>query len=234
MNLSTIIQQSINLIFPQSRCLGCDEPRQIDPGTALCMKCREELELLRVPGNACGNCLSPVKSGQACTHCAKGGMLGLDQAFAPFVYQDLARKLVVQLKFGPFELAAAPLAQEMALCISGIRFDALIPVPLHKTRQRERGMNQSRLLCEMISEQTGLPILDALIKTRKTKRQSSLKADKRADNVKNALASVLPVDGMELLLVDDVRTTGATARECAQVLREAGASSVCLLTAAVT
>lgn len=233
MNLSKHMAAVRDLLFPQARCLGCDEPRALEPGKALCERCRQELALLRVPDSVCGHCLSPTRSGQPCAFCAQGGMRNIDQAFAPYVYKDLARKLVLQLKFLPAELAAQPLAQEMALCVSGIRFDALVPVPLHPTRQRERGMNQSRLLCDLIQEQTGFQVLDALIKTRRVKRQSGLPAALREANVKGAIKVAGRLDGLRILLVDDVRTTGATARECAEALRGAGAVSVCLLTAAV-
>ncbi len=157
----------------------------------------------------------------------------LDGAFAPFMYTSIVRQLIRQLKFGPVELAASPLASAMVLCVSGQSFDSLVPVPLHKSGERERGVNQSMLLCRLIGKQTGIPILNALAKIRRTKRQSSLPGDKRAMNVRDAYSVRDTVRNLRILLVDDVRTSGATARECAKVLREAGASSVSLLTAAV-
>ena len=227
------LQQALDLLFPQVRCLGCDEPRRIDPGAALCEGCLLALEELRISSRACGNCLSAVKAGQACAYCATGGMDGIRQAYAPFVYKELSAQLIKRLKFHGVALAAQPLAREMALSISSIRFDALVPVPLHPKNQRVRGMNQSLLLCSLIADETGLPVLDALKKIRMTKRQSSLPAEKRADNVRGAIALKQPVGGLDLLLVDDVRTTGNTVRECARVLQEGGAASVCLLTAAI-
>lgn len=231
--MNRLLESAADLLFPKARCLSCDEPRQIDAGSPLCPSCADELESLRVPENVCGRCLSPVKAGQACAFCLQGGMGCMERAFAPYVYKDLARKLVLLLKFGPVEAAALPLCREMAFAISGIRFDALVPVPLHPARQRERGMNQSRVLCGLISGQTGFPVLDALKKTRYGQRQSSLPKAAREGNVKDAFAPRLPVEGKDILLVDDVRTSGATARECARVLMEARAASVCLLTAAV-
>ncbi len=222
-----------DLVLPKARCLGCDEPRKLEPGACLCENCRAELETLRISDKACPLCLSPMKVGQPCQYCAQGGMAGIERAFAPYKYHDLAQKLVVELKFGPVEQAAQPLSREMALCISGVRFDALVPVPLYISHERERGMNQSRILSEQVSELTGIPVLDALKKVKNTRRQSSLGAKERGDNVKDAFLCVVDVKGKELLLVDDVRTTGHTARECAKQLREQGAASVCLLTATV-
>lgn len=233
MNLHMIKANLADIFFPQVRCLGCDEPRDIEPGAALCPSCNKVLESLRVPQNACGHCLSPLRGGQPCGFCAKGRMQGLDQAFAPYIYKDLARKLIVSMKFGPVALAGQPLGHEMALAVSGIRFDGLVPVPLYKSRLRERGMNQALLLSGLVSGDTGIPVMELLVKTKKIKRQSSLPAQLREDNVKNAVACVGRAEGLNLLLVDDVRTTGATARECARALRASGAKGVSLLTAAI-
>ena len=220
-------------LFPQVRCFGCDEPRNITPGSALCDDCTVSLVSMRIPEQACSHCRSNKKADQGCVYCANGGMAYLDSAFAPFAYIGIARQLIHHLKFGPFELAAVPLAAAMAECVSGQTFDRMVPVPLHAASERERGVNQSMLLCRLISSQTSLPIMNALVKTRRTKRQSSMPGRKRAANVKGAFYVRDTVKNLRILLVDDVRTSGATARECAKALREAGASSVSLLTAAV-
>jgi competence protein ComFC len=222
-----------DLFFPQVRCLNCDEPRMTVRGEALCSACQQKLEGLHIPASACPHCLSPRSVGQACAYCAGSGMQNLDAAYSPFVYHGVAQKLIVQLKFGPYEIAAAPLANAMAMCVSGQAFDAMVPVPLHKSGLRERGINQSRFLCDLISPLVHLPVLDALSKQRRTKRQSSLLAASRAENVKDAFALQLPVKGLRVLLVDDVRTSGSTARECARVLKSGSAEGVSLLTAAV-
>lgn len=233
MNFSTVKDKVLDLVFPQARCLACDEPRKITTRQPLCDDCALALDGLRVGEQACGLCLSPMKAGQACQYCLEGGMMHLSHSYAPYVYREQARQLIMALKFGPVELAARPLAMEMALCISGVRFDALVPVPLHKFRLRERGMNQSMVLCKVIEEYTGLPVLDALTKVKDTHRQSDLPRDQRKDNVKDAFLVNMDVNELDILLVDDVRTTGNTARECARVLLEAGALSVSLLTGAV-
>lgn len=233
MSLNALAAKIADLIFPPARCLGCDEPRDLEESACLCAKCREELAGLRTLDKVCPNCQSPIKKGYPCAYCLNGGMEGLDRAYAAFLYHDLAQKLVIALKFGPIEKAAEPLSREMALQISGVRFDALVPVPLYRINERERGMNQSRVLASQISELTGIPVLEAVKKIRRTKRQSSLGAKDRKENVKGAFECVQNVSGMELLLIDDVRTTGSTARECAKQLRIKGAKSVCLLSATV-
>lgn len=232
--MKTLLTPVWDLLFPSVRCLACDDPRNTQKGAALCPSCSAALPALHLPDNACGFCRGPRAQALPCPHCASGGMERLDGAYAPFLYEGVARQLILRLKFGPCLLAAKPLCQAMARQMQGLAFDVLVPVPLYRSRQRERGMNQSQVLANGISRITGHQVLDALKKTRQTKRQSSLKGrQQREKNVANAFSTTLPVAGLRLVLVDDVRTSGATARDSARALKQAGASSVFLLTAAV-
>jgi len=222
------------LLFPQALCLVCDEPRRLEAGAALCDHCRNALEETRISRLRCPRCLSFQSQGRQCSFCAQGGMAGIERAYAPFRYLDGARQLVLRLKFGPFEKAGQPLAEAMAFAITGQPFDYLVPVPLHPADQRQRGFNQAEMLCRMIQRyRPDLALLTALEKSRRTKRQSSLGPAERAKNVQDIFRAVTAVHGKNILLVDDVRTTGATARDCARALRAAGAGSVSLLTATV-
>jgi len=108
--------------------------------------------------------------------------------------------------------------------------DALVPVPLHRSRERSRGFNQARELARHV----GVPVLEALVRARKTEPQADLPAARRSANVRGAFRLVAGVDveGLTLVLVDDVSTTGATLNGCAGTLLAAGASEVRALTAA--
>jgi len=110
----------------------------------------------------------------------------------------------------------------------------LIPVPLHKTRTRERGYNQSTLICQIIAAETGLNYSDKIIKRiRYTQSQTKLNAIERAKNVENAFKVIFPeqVRSKLVILVDDVITTGSTMNACAKELIKNGASDVFLLSA---
>jgi ComF family protein len=108
--------------------------------------------------------------------------------------------------------------------------DAVVPVPLHRSRERTRGFNQARELARHLR----LPVADVLIRTRETESQTDLPASRRQANVRGAFALKRDavVDGRIVVLVDDVRTTGATLNACASVLLDAGAAEVRALTAA--
>ena len=222
------------VLLPKAICLSCGEPRRIDVNDELCDVCKGALQDLRLSKHVCLHCLSPRSGGAPCGYCINGGMEQLAAAYSPFHYHGVVQHLVARLKFGQIDDAARPLAAGMTECISGITFDAMVPVPLHAKRLAERGLNQAEWLCQLISQSNGIPVQNALKRTRSTKRQSSLhEIKKRLENVADAFEAVMTVEGMHLLLVDDVRTTGATARACARVLMGAGAADVSLLTAAV-
>ena len=231
--MQTIAEGLKGLLFPRARCLNCNEPRKIDLGAPLCDECVIELDGLSLLDHICPHCLSPKRHEEHCRYCADGGMIGLAAAYSPYRYHGVSQQLIVRLKFQGIYQAAEPLVEGMLSCFPGRPLDILVPVPLHKSNYSKRGFNQSELLCRLLCEETGLSYQKALIKTIKTKRQSTLSHEQRHVNIKGAFSAAMPVDGLRILLVDDVRTSGSTARSCADVLLKAGAKEVSLLTAAV-
>jgi competence protein ComFC len=229
-----MLNRIIDLLLPPVLCLGCEEPRKIIMGAALCEKCVQELEDMILSENVCPNCLSPKGQSSPCDYCIEGGMLNLCTAYAPYHYHGIVQKLIVQLKFNSIEDAAKPLADAMYECIKGSNFDVIVPVPLHARRLQERGYNQAEVLAWLVSKKSNIPVVNALIRTKNTRRQSSMRIiEHRKENVENAFSINADVKGKKILLVDDVRTTGSTARACAKKLIENGASEVALLTGAV-
>ncbi len=117
-------------------------------------------------------------------------------------------------------------------------FSACLPVPLHRVRRRERGYNQSAVLCRGIGEVSGMPVCESLVKrVQFTPSQTSLGSDERAANVEGAFRcsrrAGRRVSGGSFLVVDDVLTTGSTMRSCASVLRRAGARRLIACTVAL-
>jgi ComF family protein len=115
----------------------------------------------------------------------------------------------------------------------GLVADALVPVPLHRARERQRGYNQSRLLAREMSASLDWPVVEALARLRNTPAQVGLNRAQRLANVRDAFCVTdASVAGRRVLLIDDVCTTGATLGACSQALRRAGARSVWALTLA--
>ena len=223
-----------NVLFPRAAvCLLCGDPRRAQAQDCLCSACREQLNRLRLRDGVCLRCMTPLDDHGRCAFCAAGGMEGLQEGFAAFRHQGAAREMVMQLKYRYCDEAAAALALAMAQCVPLGRYDALVPVPLHARRQRVRGGNQAEILCRALSPRLGLPVMPLLTRVRETREQASLARGDRLRNVQGAfsLSGEAAAHGLRLLIVDDVRTTGATARACAQTLSQGGARKLGILTA---
>ena len=165
-----------------------------------------------------------------CTTCeAKLGMPKLEGNIVHLgAYHGNLERAVRALKFGKNRGVAAPLGKKLAVGIreAGWRVDVIVPIPLFVGRQLERGYNQARELAASLSTELKAPKLEALRRVKSTKRQARLGKTERSVNVREAFQVVMDVKNLEIILVDDVYTSGATATECALQLIEAGAKRV--------
>ncbi|MBX3119619.1 MAG: ComF family protein [Fimbriimonadaceae bacterium] len=160
-----------------------------------------------------------------------GGDDPLDARIALYRYRDRARQAVQRLKYDRVTALAKPMSELIADAYSRFGFDdfeCVVPVPIHWTRRFERGFNQSELLCRAIESPIASHKL--LRRVRATAAQVNLTPAQRRENIRNAFVAHGEFEGKAVLLVDDVFTTGHTARECARVLKSAGASEVVSLT----
>ena len=228
----------LDFVFP-SRCPVCGKPLSHGPPRP-CPECLEGLFGPRPP--CCVNCSRPLgpgrSRGEKCPACRKNPFFRGKLA-APFYYHGNGGKLVRALKFekdtgaGIFLGKAITMAGRAAGILRYKGSAILVPVPLHPRKKRERGLDQALFLAEEISRRTGHPVLQALKRTRYTLAQGDPLNASRELNIKDAFAvrrfARARIRGKETILVDDVVTSGATARECRKVLREAGAKKVHLL-----
>ena len=225
----------VDFFFPRGAgCLVCGDPRRADTLYCLCPDCRRELLSLRLRENVCIRCMHPLDGAGLCPFCREERLGPMTAGYGAYRYTGAARQLVRALKFHFQDEAADALAAGMSQCVPLNRYDVLTPVPLHPARQRVRGINQARLLCDLVGRRLDLPTLDALIRTRRTNEQARIREPgARQRNVRGAFACRGEVKGLRVLLVDDVRTTGATARACAEALLRGGAAEVAVLTATI-
>ncbi len=139
------------------------------------------------------------------------------------------RDAVINFKYHDEWARADHLGRDLTRTVADMDdLDVLTPVPLHRSRLRERGYNQSALLANVVGDQLGLPVVDALLRTRSTKQQALLSAGDRAENVDGAFA-IAPgfnVAGRRIVLIDDVITSGSTINACARILVDHGAATV--------
>lgn len=152
-----------------------------------------------------------------------------DKVHAPFAYQEVVCYLITGLKFGARHAHARLLGQLLAehLREHAALPDCIIPVPLHKSRYRERGFNQAIEIGRVVSAEIGIPLdLNSCIRRRDTPHQSGLTAKQRRNNIKNAFESVRQPKGRHVAILDDVMTTGSTAHEMASLLKRQGIERV--------
>jgi len=208
----------------------------------LCSACRAALEPVE-PGNLCAVCGQPLSGelvpGHRCADCRLRPP-PFRMARAALLYRSAAAAAIRAFKYRPAPWLAPMLGEFLERgfwkFFSPEDYDAVLPVPLHVRKRKERGFDQVALLGGFLSRVTGLPFLSGLTRTRYTETQAGLDRLHRRANVRGAFLVRRPrlVAEKKLLLVDDVLTTGATAAECARVLLRAGAVRVDLLSLART
>lgn len=208
MNLKAILT---DLIWPRrATCMGCGSMIGCDRDD-ICDDCRKQLA-----GGVVGP--MPVPKG-----------MGLDGIAFVSRYHGAAGSLVRNLKYGSVRVLAPFMVDYMVSVIERMQIsnlDMVTYVPMHPVRQRKRGFNQSELLARMIAEQIGVPCEALLERTRNAKQQARLDRTEREKNLDGSFACTRDLRGRTILLIDDVFTTGATAKECARVLRDNGAEYV--------
>lgn len=228
-----MIKALADILFPPV-CVLCDK-RSHEKG--FCDTCSALLEEKRVTGPLCVRCGTPFVSPKAIDH-ECGRCLDESPSFASarsaFIYEGSVLEAVHRFKYAGDTSLAGPIARAIlgSLDISGPFL--IVPVPLHTSKLKKRGFNQSLLIAREISKLTGEPLeFRRLKRTRDTGQQVGLKADQRRENVAGAftLLDESMFKGRKVLLVDDVATTGATLNECSKVLKKAGAEIFALTVA---
>lgn len=223
------------------RCLICARPIGHHQGAdGLCPEC--DLEMQPRKGGFCPLCGQLYSQAEAepylCAKCRTKrpawdnfGFLG--------PYTGTLRDIILDFKFHTcFERRMALrtlILQAYVFHYQGLCPDCIVPVPLHASRLRERGFNQSLEIARTLRRELMVPLrANALLRTRRTEAQSGLERKERLHNVRGAFwAEKKLVWGQHVLLVDDVRTTGTTLTECVKALRRAGAVQVDVLVLAV-
>ncbi len=219
----------VDFIFPP-RCGGCETP-----GSLWCETCQAGVR--DVPPPTCARCGQPGVVDDVCASC-RATPLALEVIRSMTLFDGRIRHAIHALKYRRIAALAEPLGNGLARfwLRAPAPVGAIMPVPLHPQRQRERGYNQAELLARRVERAIGAPLqLSALRRVRATAVQMTLDAAERRANVADAFAcDDAAVRGIDVLLIDDVCTTGATLDACARALKQAGAQAIYGLTLART
>lgn len=230
MSLKGIFNGLLDILYPRNfTCDICN--REIFNGDNLCDKCRSTVTLNN--GYTCPVCGRKILSPQLCLEC-KAQPPVFDRAVSPYVYSGGTQKLISKFKGGEGYLREYFANAMFAKCGVFTDADAICFVPMTAAAVADRGFNQSELLAGLLAEKLNLPLLkNAVKKVKKTSSQKSLSREERLKNLKSAFkADRNIVEGKNLILVDDVLTTGATADCVSAELKKRGAKKIYLVTAA--
>ena len=212
----------------------------VENSAYLCKDCAAKAPRIEPP--FCSTCSEPFDGAItdlfSCANCAHR-VLHFETAVAAYRSRGVVREIIHQFKYGKEAHLRHPVGDWLLETLDdprlrGRRFDIVVPVPLHPTRQRERGFNQAKLLAQFLTASAGLNLQAPLERIRYTTTQTVFDREERMENLQGAfrLRKKTDVRGLRVLLIDDVLTTGSTLSECARVLKAGGAISVHAATAA--
>jgi len=223
-----LIELAVDSFFPR-QCVGCGKV-----GGFLCPECLGKLPRLLPP--LCPNCGRSQASGIVCPDCRQR-QTEIDGIRSPFKFDEVIRKAIHQLKYRNLKAISPCLAELLAdyLRSNSLPGEALVCVPLHPRRLRERGYNQSSLLAKELGKSIDLPVIeDCLIRVKQAQPQvRAVDVEERRRNVADAfVCRDEKVGGKQIILIDDVCTSGATLESCAAALKSKDATSVWGLTLA--
>lgn len=176
---------------------------------------------------------SDVLRGDYCHTCNEGDF-SFAFAKAAVSYDEVAKTLIHRLKYNAYQALADYFAKKMTDALERHPefedYDLVTAVPLHRVRKRERGFNQSELIARSFAKYSGKDYADLLKRKRYTRSQTELDVTQRRKNVSGAFTSKKAADGRNIIVIDDVFTTGHTINESTLALLEAGAESVAAYT----
>ncbi len=239
--LQDFLQGMRQLVFPDN-CLLCKQFLNSQHHKQLCDACSAQIQKNTPPFClTCSRHLQVMSADGLCLACQQQSY-AFNEAWSTCLYTDAMAKLLHAFKYHHKTLLRKTFVELMSGFIDEYHlplntFDFICPLPLHPTRLRERGYNQSQLLSQALAQKYTLPHAANIIqRTRLTESQTTLTAKQRWTNLRGAFKINNPsaIADKNILLVDDLFTTGATANACAEALKDAGCAYVGVLTLAIT
>lgn len=227
------------MLFPEDiTCIFCGNEVN-ESLLCLCDECQKELFKST---KRCQKCDNPIHSeANFCSVCQKAPR-NFDCAKAKFIYKNKVAAKIKEFKYDGKKFYAKYFARLMLISFLelqklGYKFDCIVPIPLHKDKLKQRGFNQSELIANELSKLVNIPVINNLaIRTINTQTQTTLNKTEREENMKNAfkITNKAFCKNKNILILDDIITTGATAESLAKEFKKAKANKVCAIALART
>lgn len=229
--IEKIPEELIDIIYPP-RCPVCGEIKR-EKSRLTCRECLKKLIWIKEPQcKKCGKMLVS-KEQEYCFDCSKV-QYHFESGYPLWNYNDVMRKSIAAFKYGGRreygKFYGEALAKRYGAKFLALQINIIIPVPVHHTKRRERGYNQTEIIADILGEKLGIPVWkDWLVRIRKTMPQKELNQQERLKNLEEAFSIEKRYklqENLKVLLLDDIYTSGSTVEACTKVLLKSGIDKV--------
>ena len=237
--ITNLINVFLDFLYPENiSCILCDCSISKNTTYSMCKDCFSNINFIL---DGCIKCGKPIinysleeQHIEGCNYCLNKGFY-FDKVISCIEYTELSKKIVFGLKYNDKTYMGKYIAQIMSekLELENIKFDYILFVPLHKKRMRKRGFNQAEKIAKNLSKLINIPVLDNIERIYNTKRLYKLSKDERKKELKNVFIlkdSKHEIKNKNILLVDDIFTTGATVNEISKLLKLKNVNKVYAMT----
>ncbi|MDR1150288.1 MAG: ComF family protein [Clostridiales bacterium] len=237
-----MISELLNFIFPK-KCIICGEILNLKKEIAICESCDKEKLVEKIDNvNRCKICSRMISfNSKICKDCLSNDF-SFDKNFSLFKYNETMKNIISRFKFEDNSFIGILLSELMCKEINLNKifknriFDFIIPVPIHWNRERKRGFNQSKILAKKISQKNKIFLeTKNFLRVKNTKAQFNLNKIEREENLRGAFCVKKNIfKNKNIILIDDIFTTGSTINNCAKTLKKIGSNYVASITLSIT
>ena len=237
--INSIFNVFLDFLYPENiSCILCNSPINQSTTYSMCKDCFNDMSFIL---DGCIKCGKPIinysleqQSIDGCRYCLKKSFY-FDKAISCVEYTNLSKKMIFGLKYNNKTYLSKYIAIIMKekLDIENIKFDYILFVPLHKKRLRQRGFNQAEKIAKYLSKIIDVPVVDNIQRRYNTRRLYKLGKEERVKELKNAFiinSNKIDLKNKNILLVDDIFTTGSTVNEISKLLKINGVNKVFIAT----
>ena len=236
--INSIFNVFLDFLYPENiSCILCNSPIDKNTTYSMCKDCFSSMNFIL---DGCIKCGKPIinysleeQSIQGCRYCLKKSFY-FDKAISCVEYTNLSKKIIFGLKYNNKTYLSKYIAIVMKekLELENIKFDYILFVPLHKKRLRQRGFSQAEKIAINLGKIMNIPVVDNIYRKNNTRRLYKLGAEERVKELKNAfiINNIMDLRNKNILLVDDIFTTGSTVNEISKILKINGVNKVFIST----